>query len=74
MRIGAEWLVGAAGGGGVAVGGGAVTQAEVWAQWRLAERLRLRAGVGEFRTIRHNQQSTPLAHLSLSYTFGTLQR
>jgi hypothetical protein len=73
-RVGAEWLVGAAGGGGVAVGGGAVTQAEVWAQWQLAERLRLRAGVGEFRTIRHNQQSTPLAHLSLSYAFGALQR
>lgn len=74
MRVGAEWLVGAAGGGGVAVGGGAVTQAEAWAQWQLAERLRLRAGIGEFRTIRHNQQSTPLAHLSLSYAFGTLQR
>ncbi|MCE4537254.1 hypothetical protein LXT12_08330 [Pelomonas sp. P7] len=74
MRVGAEWLVGAAGGGGVAVGGGAVTQAEVWAQWQLAERLRLRAGVGEFRTLRHRQQSTPLTHLSLSYAFGTLQR
>jgi hypothetical protein len=74
MRVGAEWLVGAAGGGGVAVGGGAVTQAEVWAQWELAERLRLRAGVGEFRTVRHQQQSTSLAHLSLSYAFGALQR
>lgn len=73
-RFGAEWLVGAAGGGGVAVGGGAVTQAEVWAQWQLAERLRLRAGVGEFRTIRQQGQSTPLTHLSLSYAFGALQR
>ena len=73
-RVGAEWLVGAAGGGGVAVGGGAVTQAEVWAQWELAERLRLRAGVGEFRTIRGSAQSTPLTHLSLSYAFGTVQR
>ncbi|WP_268152463.1 hypothetical protein [Pelomonas aquatica] len=74
LRFGAEWLVGAAGGGGVAVGGGAVTQAEAWAQWQLAERLRLRAGVGEFRTLRSSQQSTPLTHLSLSYAFGTVQR
>ncbi len=74
LRVGAEWLVGAAGGGGVAVGGGAVTQAEAWAQWRLSERLRLRAGVGGFRTLRHQQQSTPLTHLSLSYAFGTVQR
>jgi hypothetical protein len=73
-RLGAEWLVGAAGGGGVKVGGGAVTQAEVWAQWQLAERLRLRAGVGQFRTARGSDQSTPLTHLQLSYAFGTLQR
>ena len=74
MRVGAEWLVGAAGGGGVKVGGGAVTQAEGWAQWQVAERLRLRAGVGQFRTIRGSDQSTPLSHLQLSYAFGTLQR
>lgn len=74
MRVGAEWLVGAAGGGGVQVGGGAVTQAELWAQWPVGERLRLRTGVGEFRTMRSSSQSTPLAHVGLSYAFGTLQR
>ncbi|MBV8035966.1 hypothetical protein [Roseateles sp.] len=74
MRVGAEWLVGAAGGGGVKVGGGAVTQAELWAQWPVGERLRLRAGVGEFRTMRGADQSTPLLHLALSYAYGTLQR
>jgi hypothetical protein len=74
MRVGGEWLVGAAGGGGVKVGGGAVTQAELWAQWSLSERLRLRAGVGEFRTLRGSSQSTPLTHLSVSYAFGALQR
>ncbi|RZJ09226.1 MAG: hypothetical protein EOP39_11965 [Rubrivivax sp.] len=74
MRFGAEWLVGAAGGGGVRVGGGAVTQAELWAQWALDERLRLRAGLGQFRTMRGDDQSTPLTHLQLSYAFGTLQR
>lgn len=74
LRLGAEWLVGAAGGGGVLVGGGAVTQAELWAQWPVSERLRLRAGLGEFRTLRGSSQSSPLTHLSLSYAFGTLQR
>ena len=74
LRVGAELLVGAAGGGGVKVGGGAVTQAEAWAQWAVSERLRLRAGLGQFRTLRGHDQSTPLAHLQLSYAFGTLQR
>ncbi len=74
VRLGAEWLVGAAGGGGVRVGGGAVTQAELWALWPVSERLWLRGGVGEFRTLRGSSQSTPLTHLSLSYAFGTLQR
>ncbi|MBW8847572.1 MAG: hypothetical protein JF607_21615 [Burkholderiales bacterium] len=74
LRVGAEWLVGAAGGGGVKVGGGAVTQAELWAQWAVSERLRLRAGVGQFRTIRGHDQSTPLSHIGLSYAFGTVQR
>jgi len=74
VRLGAEWLVGAAGGGGVQVGGGAVTQAELWAQWPVSERLRLRAGVGSFRTMRGHDQSTPMTQLTLSYAFGTLQR
>ncbi|MGM9483116.1 hypothetical protein ACS5PN_18120 [Roseateles sp. NT4] len=74
MRVGAEWLVGAAGGGGVQVGGGAVTQAELWALWPVAERLRLRTGIGEFRTMRGSSQSTPVVHLGLNYAFGTLQR
>ncbi|MFT7721442.1 MAG: hypothetical protein QM788_01175 [Roseateles sp.] len=74
LRVGAELLVGAAGGGGVKVGGGAVTQAEAWAQWAPAERLRLRAGLGWFRTLRGGDQSTPMSHLQLSYAFGALQR
>jgi hypothetical protein len=74
MRVGAELLVGAAGGGGVKVGGGAVTQAELWAQWPVGDRLRLRAGIGEFRTVRGSDQSSTLTQLGLSYAFGTLTR
>jgi hypothetical protein len=74
VRVGAELLGGVAGGGGVKVGGGAVTQAEAWAEWAANERLRLRAGLGEWRTARGHDQNSTLTHLVLSYAFGTLQR
>ncbi|ALT75921.1 hypothetical protein [Paucibacter sp. KCTC 42545] len=72
-RLGAEALVGAAGGGGVAVGGGAVGQGELWAQWE-GERLRLRAGLGQWRSLRHAEQSSPLFSVSVGYAYGTLAR
>lgn len=74
LRLGAEGLVGAAGGGGVAVGGGAVAQLEAWAQWALTEGLRIRAGVGQFRTLRSDDQAAALTQVQLGYAFGTLQR
>ena len=73
-RFGLEGMVGAAGGGGVAVGGGAVMQVEGYAQWALAEHLRLRAGLGQWRTLRGSGQSSPIFNLSLGYAFGTLAR
>jgi hypothetical protein len=73
MRFGAEALVGAAGGGGVDVSGGTVAQGELWAQWE-GERLRLRAGVGEWRTLRSGGQSSPLVEISLGYAYGVLGR
>lgn len=74
LRLGAEGLLGAAGGGGVAVGGGAVAQLEVWAQWAVTDGLRLRAGLGQFRTLRSDDQAAALSQVQLSYAFGTLQR
>ena len=74
MRFGLEGMVGAAGGGKVAVGGGAVMQVEGYAQWELAEHLRLRAGLGQWRTLRGSGQSSPLFNVSLGYAFGTLAR
>lgn len=74
-RVGAEALVGAAGGGGVAVGGGAVTQGELWAQWEGSskhDRLRIRAGLGQFKALGGQKQSTPLVNLSVGWAFGTL--
>lgn len=75
-RLGAEVLVGAAGGGGVAVAGGAVAQAEAWAQWSLGseQRWRLRTGVGQWRSLRGETQSSSLVNVSLGYAFGALTR
>jgi len=73
-RFGLEGMVGAAGGGSVVVGGGAVVQVEGYAQWELAEHLRLRAGVGQWRTLRSSGQSSPIFNVSLGYAFGTLAR
>lgn len=75
-RVGGELLAGAAGGGGVVVGGGAVAQGELWAQWEprgAHDRLRLRAGLGHWRSLGGRvRSSTPLASLSLGWAFGTL--
>jgi hypothetical protein len=76
-QLGAELMVGAAGGGGVAIQGGATMQTEAWAEWRFGkdERLRLRTGVGQWRTLRgENTQSSPLVNVSLGYAFGTATR
>jgi len=75
-RVGVEALVGAAGGGGVAVAGGAVAQAEAWAQWSLGseQRWRLRAGLGQWRSLRGETQASSLVNVSLGYAFGTLTR
>ena len=75
-RVGAELLAGAAGGGGVAVRSGAVLQGEAWTQLNLGEeeRLRLRLGLGEWRTLRGAQQSSPVLNVSVGYAFGSLVR
>lgn len=76
LRMGAEVLVGAAGGGGVDINGGAAMQAEAWGEWVFGAegRLRLRTGLGQWRTLRGQTQSSPLVNVSLGYAFGTLQR
>ncbi|HEX2012284.1 MAG TPA: hypothetical protein VJN44_15225 [Roseateles sp.] len=75
-RFGAELMVGAAGGGGVAISGGAAAQAEAWAQWEFGkqDRVRLRTGVGQWRSLRGQTQSSPLVNVSLGYAFGAVSR
>ncbi|MEJ6007437.1 hypothetical protein WG899_17955 [Paucibacter sp. AS339] len=72
-RFGTELLAGAAGGGGVDVGGGALLQGEAYALWE-GERLRLRAGLGHWRGMRSGAQSSSLLNLSVGYAFGSLAR
>jgi hypothetical protein len=76
VRVGAELMVGAAGGGGVDIHGGAAMQGEAWAEWVFGSegRLRLRTGLGQWLSLRGKTQSSPLLNLSLGYAFGTLQR
>jgi len=80
LRLGVESLVGAGGGGGVDLAGGALNQSEAWAQWEGSgrwERLRLRAGLGDWRGLRSSgaqgKASSSFASLSLGYTYGVLQ-
>lgn len=74
--VGAELMAGAAGGGGVAVAGGAVAQGEAWTQLNLGqeERLRLRVGLGQWRSLRGDKQSSSLLNVSVGYAFGSLTR
>ncbi|MCV2357042.1 hypothetical protein LNV09_23105 [Paucibacter sp. B2R-40] len=72
-RFGAELLAGVAGGGGVDVGSGALWQAEAYGQWE-REHLRVRAGLGQWRTMRNGAQTAQIFNLSVGYAFGSLAR
>ena len=74
IRFGAEALVGAAGGGGVQVGGGAVSQGELWAQWEggSQDRLRVRLGIGQWKSLGGDKHSTPMVNVNIGWAFGTL--
>lgn len=64
-RVGSELLAGAAGGGGVRTGGGAVWQAKAWAGWSPSPEHELRLGVAKFRS-RSGALDTPVLQLSWS--------
>jgi hypothetical protein len=57
VRFGAELLVGAAGGGGVATGSGAIAQSIAWAGWSVTPESQLRLGVGAIKAIRGDLRS-----------------
>jgi hypothetical protein len=67
---GAEALVGAAGGGGVASQGGAVAQPMAWVGRDLGTYSRLKLGVGEIKS-RRGSLSTPVVQATWAFEFGT---
>ncbi|MEO8300054.1 MAG: hypothetical protein ABI574_19855, partial [Burkholderiales bacterium] len=72
-RAGAEMLAGAAGGGGVAVQGGAVVQPMLWAARELGTYSRLQLGIGQLRSLK-GDLSTPVLDLSWLVAFGLPER
>jgi len=68
-ELGAEALVGAAGGGGVSTSGGAIAQALLWAGYGDAARGQWRLGVGATHALRGGL-TTPVLELSWARAFG----
>jgi hypothetical protein len=72
-RVGVEALVGAAGGGGLDTGGGALLQAVAWAGGSTGRDVEWRAGLGGVRST-GGRLSTPLVEFSVSRSFGKAAR
>jgi len=73
LRVGAELLVGAAGGGGVQTAGGGVTQGLLWAGWSPSPKSEWRAGIGKMRPL-HGGAGSPVFELAWSRNFGMAGR
>jgi len=69
LRIGAEALIGAAGGGGVTTTGGAITQGLAWAAWQPGSAGQVRLGLGAARPL-HNGHAGSVVELAWSRPFG----
>jgi len=72
-RVGAELLAGAAGGGGVQAGGGALVQGMTWAGWATPALGEWRAGLGAVRSLRGGTHS-PVIELAWSRAFEMAAR
>jgi hypothetical protein len=57
FRFGAELLLGAAGGGGVATGSGAIAQTMAWAGWSVTPESQLRVGAGAVKALHGDLRS-----------------
>ena len=69
LRLGAEALAGAAGGGGVDTQGGAIVQARAYADASLTDALSLRVGVGKIKSV-HGGLDAPVVDAALVFRFG----
>ena len=73
LQVGAEALIGAAGGGGVKTAGGAIAQSLLWAAWQSGSVGEIRLGLGAARPLR-NGHAEPVVELSWSRAFGMAGR
>jgi len=73
LRIGAEALIGAAGGGGVKMAGGSIAQGLAWAAWQPGRVGELRLGLGAARGL-HSGHAGPVVEVSWSRAFGMAGR
>ena len=69
IRLGAEALAGAAGGGGVDTQGGAVMQARAYADVALTDSLSLRVGAGKIKSV-HGGVNAPVVDAAFVFSFG----
>jgi hypothetical protein len=69
LRVGGEALAGAAGGGGVDTGGGAIVQARGYLDVALGETVSLRVGAGKVKSL-HGGLDAPLVDAALVFRFG----
>ncbi len=73
LLAGAEMLVGAAGGGGVDTGGGAIVKPMAYVGAQLTKPLSLRLGAGWIKAV-DGDLSSPVVDLTLSFTFDVAGR
>ena len=69
VRLGAEALAGAAGGGGVDTQGGAIVQARGYVDAALTDSLSLRVGAGKIKSV-HGGLDAPVVDVALVFRFG----
>ena len=70
LHAGAEALIGAAGGGGVATQGGAIIQPNAYLGVDISRSLSLRIGAGRIKSLRQGGIDTNVLDVGLAFTFG----
>ncbi|MCX7206907.1 MAG: hypothetical protein NT086_13175 [Proteobacteria bacterium] len=73
LRLSAEMLVGAAGGGGVDSDGGAIMQPMAYASYPISNNWQVKAGAGVVKSFK-GELNSPVLDLSIGYRFGLPRR
>jgi hypothetical protein len=74
VHVGADALIGAAGGGGISTGGGAIVKPSAYVGVDLPRSTSLRAGVGRIRSLRDGGLDATTLDVTLAFTFGIAGR